>query len=146
MVLLLGQARVLFAMSRDALLPSWFSTVHPRFGTPYRATVVTGAAIAAVAAFTPIGEVAELVNIGTLMAFTLVSLSVIALRKRRSDLHRSFRTPLVPWVPIGASVVCLLLMIDLPLMTWARFVVWLGVGLVVYATYGVRHSRLRARP
>jgi APA family basic amino acid/polyamine antiporter len=141
MVLLLGQARVLFAMSRDALLPSWFSAVHPRLGTPYRATIVTGCAIAVVAALTPIGEVAELVNIGTLMAFTLVSLSVIALRKLRPDLHRAFRTPLVPWVPAGAAGVCMLLMPNLPLITWIRFVAWLGVGLIVYAAFRFRHSR-----
>lgn len=142
MVLLIGQTRVFFAMSRDALLPAWFSAIHPRFRTPYRVTILTGIAVAIVAAITPINEVAELVNIGTLMAFLLVSTAVIVLRRYQPDLHRAFRTPLVPLVPAGAIVACLLLMVSLPLITWIRFVVWLALGLVVYGLYGVRHSRL----
>jgi len=141
-VLLIGQTRVFFAMSRDALLPAWFSAIHPRFRTPYRVTIITGVVVAAVAAVTPINEVAELVNIGTLMAFLLVSTAVIVLRRYRPDLHRAFRTPLVPLIPAGAIAACLILMVSLPLITWLRFVVWLALGLVVYGLYGVRHSRL----
>jgi APA family basic amino acid/polyamine antiporter len=134
LVLLIGQTRVFFAMSRDALLPAWFSAIHPRFRTPYRVTVMTGIVVAMVAAVTPINEVAELVSIGTLMAFLLVSAAVIVLRWYRPDLHRAFRTPLVPLVPAGAIAACLLLMVSLPLITWIRFVVWLALGLVVYGS------------
>jgi APA family basic amino acid/polyamine antiporter len=142
MVLLIGQTRVFFAMSRDGLLPTWFSAIHPRFRTPYRVTVMTGVAVAMVAAMTPINEVAELVNIGTLMAFLVVSMAVIVLRRCRPDLHRAFRTPLVPLIPTGAIAARLLLMVSLPLITWIRFVAWLALGLIVYGTYGVGNSRL----
>ncbi|QBD74706.1 amino acid permease [Ktedonosporobacter rubrisoli] len=142
LVLLLGQSRVFFAMSRDHLLPSWFSRVHPRFGTPYRITLCIGIVVAIVAAVTPINAVAELVNIGTLLAFVLVSAAVVILRRTRPDLPRAFRTPLVPFVPILAIIVCGYLMISLPLITWLRFVIWLILGIVIYALYGMRHSRL----
>lgn len=150
LILMLGQSRVAFAMSRDGLLPSWFARVHPRFRSPYRITVVTGVIVAIVAAFTPIIEVAELVNIGTLFAFILVSAGVMVLRHTRPDLPRSFRTPLVPVVPVLALLVSLYLMLNLAVWTWIRFLVWMAVGLAVYFSYGVRNSRLarlgRAEP
>ncbi|MFJ4918540.1 amino acid permease [Streptomyces sp. NPDC088725] len=142
MILLLGQTRVFFAMSRDGLLPRVFSRVHPKFGTPYRSTILLGSIVAAVAGFTSIDELAELVNIGTLFAFIVVAIGILILRKKRPDLPRSFRTPLVPFVPILSVLASLWLMFNLPAETWLRFAIWMVVGFVVYALYGRGHSRL----
>ncbi|MEU0085290.1 amino acid permease [Streptomyces sp. NPDC006274] len=142
MILLLGQTRVFFAMSRDGLLPRFFSKTHPRFRTPYRPTILLGVIIAVVAGFTSINELATLVNIGTLFAFVVVALGVIILRRTRPDLHRAFRTPLVPLVPILSVAASVWLMLNLPGETWFRFAVWMALGLVVYALYGRGHSRL----
>ncbi|MEW1723071.1 amino acid permease [Streptomyces sp. NPDC093109] len=142
MILLLGQTRVFFAMSRDGLLPRTFSRVHPRFGTPYRSTLLLGLVVAVVAGFTSIEELAELVNIGTLFAFVVVALGVIILRRTRPDLPRSFRTPLVPYVPIASVLASLWLMLNLPAETWLRFGIWMVIGFVVYFVYGRAHSRL----
>ncbi|WP_447040619.1 amino acid permease [Streptomyces sp. DSM 118878] len=142
MILLLGQTRVFFAMSRDGLLPQTFSKVHPKFGTPYRSTILLGVVVAVVAGFTSIDELAELVNIGTLFAFVVVALGVILLRKQRPDLPRAFRTPLVPFVPILSVLASLWLMLNLPAETWLRFAVWMVLGIVVYFAYGRSHSRL----
>jgi APA family basic amino acid/polyamine antiporter len=142
MILMLGQSRVAFAMSRDGLLPRALSKVHPRFGTPYRITIIVGVVVAALAGFIPLEELAELVNIGTLFAFVLVSAAVIVLRRTRPDLPRAFRTPLVPFVPILAVLSCLTLMMFLAVNTWLRFIIWMAIGLVVYFTYGRPHSRL----
>ncbi len=142
MILLLGQTRVFFAMSRDGLLPRFFSHVHPRFRTPYRPTILLGVIIAIVAGFTSLSELAELVNIGTLFAFVVVAISVIILRRTRPDLPRAFRTPLVPVLPIVSVAASLWLMLNLPAETWVRFGVWMAIGLVVYFLYGRTHSRL----
>ncbi|MER5887024.1 amino acid permease [Streptomyces sp. NPDC001941] len=142
MILLLGQTRVFFAMSRDGLLPKTFSHVHPRFGTPYRSTILLGAIVAVVAGFTSIDELAELVNIGTLFAFVVVALGVIILRRQRPDLPRAFRTPLVPLVPVLSVLASLWLMLNLPAETWLRFGIWMVLGAVVYFAYGRGHSRL----
>ncbi|MEV7682688.1 amino acid permease [Streptomyces sp. NPDC088341] len=142
MILLLGQTRVFFAMSRDGLLPRTFSQVHPRFATPYRSTVLLGVIVAIVAGCTSIEELAELVNIGTLFAFVVVALGVNILRRRRPDLPRAFRTPLVPYLPIASVLASLWLMLNLPAETWLRFGIWMVVGCVVYAFYGRVHSRL----
>ncbi|MDJ0380239.1 amino acid permease [Streptomyces sp. G-G2] len=142
MILLLGQTRVFFAMSRDGLLPRGFSKTHPKYGTPYRPTLLLGGIIAVVAGFTSINELATLVNIGTLFAFVVVALGVILLRRSRPDLHRSFRTPLVPLVPILSILASLWLMLNLPAETWLRFGIWMVVGFGVYFLYGRGHSRL----
>ncbi|MEU0370510.1 amino acid permease [Streptomyces sp. NPDC006283] len=142
MILLLGQTRVFFAMSRDGLLPRFFSVTHPKFRTPYRATVVLGVVIAVVAGFTSLAKLAELVNIGTLFAFVVVALGVITLRRTRPDLHRAFRTPWVPAIPILSIAASLWLMLNLPTETWIRFGVWMLIGVVVYYAYGRSHSRL----
>jgi len=144
LVLLLGQSRVFFAMSRDHLLPPAFSVVSERFGTPYRTSLFTGVVVAVIAALIPLTALAELVNIGTLFAFIVVAAGVIVLRRRRPELHRAFRCPLVPFVPVLSVLVSFYLMLNLPAATWVRFVVWMVVGLVVYSLYGRRHSRLRA--
>ncbi|OON80580.1 amino acid permease [Streptomyces tsukubensis] len=142
MILLLGQSRVFFAMSRDGLLPKGFSRVHPKFGTPYRSTLLLGGAVALVAGFTSIDELAELVNIGTLFAFIVVALGVVLLRRQRPELERSFRTPLVPLVPIASVLASLWLMLNLPTETWLRFGIWMVIGVVVYFAYSRSHSRL----
>ncbi|MFJ8309503.1 MULTISPECIES: amino acid permease [unclassified Streptomyces] len=146
MILLLGQTRVFFAMSRDGLLPRFFSHVHPRFRTPHRPTILLGVLIAVVAGFTSLSQLAELVNIGTLFAFVVVAVSVVILRRTRPDLPRAFRTPLVPWVPAAAVAASLWLMLNLPAETWIRFAVWMVIGVVIYFAYGRRHSRVVPRP
>ena len=145
MILLLGQTRVFFAMSRDGLLPRFFSHVHPRFRTPHRPTILLGVLIAVLAGFTPLTELAALVNIGTLFAFVVVAIGVIILRKSRPDLPRSFRTPWMPVIPILSVCASLWLMINLPAETWVRFGIWMAVGFLVYFLYGRTHSRLARR-
>ncbi|MET7616809.1 amino acid permease [Streptomyces sp. NPDC005408] len=142
LILLLGQTRVFFAMSRDGLLPRFFSITHPRFRTPYRPTILLGVLIAVIAGFTSINELATLVNIGTLFAFVVVAVGVMVLRRTRPDLHRAFRTPWVPFIPIVSIAASLWLMLNLPGETWLRFAVWMLIGFVVYFLYGRRNSRL----
>lgn len=144
LILLLGQSRVFFAMSRDALLPSRLAAVHPRFGTPHRITVIMGGVVAVMAGLIPLSALAELVNIGTLFAFVVVSVGVVVLRRTRPELPRAFRTPLVPLVPILSVLACLFVMINLPIETWLRFTAWMTAGSVLYLGYGRRHSRLTA--
>ncbi len=140
LVLMLGQSRVAFTMSRDGLLPKWASAIHPRFRTPWITSIVIGLAVAIFAATIPIGDLATLVNIGTLLAFVIVCAGVWVLRVTRPDLPRPFRTPLVPLVPILGILISLFMMVSLPLDTWYRLVIWLLIGLCIYWTYGVRHS------
>jgi basic amino acid/polyamine antiporter, APA family len=142
LILMMGQSRVLFAMSRDRLLPGWLSSVHPRYGTPWVISLITGVVVAVIATFVPLTTLADMVNIGTLFAFVLVSLGVIVLRRTRPDLPRAFRTPAVPLVPILAVLACLFLMLNLGTLTWWRFLVWMALGLVVYFLYSYRASRL----
>lgn len=146
MVLMLGQSRVLFAMSRDRLLPASFAKVSPRFGTPVRTTLATGVVVAVIATFVPLTELAELVNIGTLFAFVLVALGVLVLRRTRPDLKRAFRCPGVPAVPILAVLTAVYLMLNLPAATWIRFLVWMALGMIVYFAHGARRSRLSTDP
>lgn len=141
-VMMLGQIRVFFAMSRDRLLGPWLSAVHPRFGTPHHATIVTGIGVAVLSALIPIGDAADMTNIGTLFAFVLVCLGVMVLRYTKPDQPRPFRLPLMPLVPILGMLACLGLMAFLPGLTWIRFGVWTIVGILVYAGYGLKHSRL----
>ncbi len=143
-VMMLAQPRIFMAMSNDGLLPAWAGKVHPRFRTPYVSTVVTGIAVAIASGLTPIGTLGELVSIGTLMAFVIVSGGIIVLRRTRPDLPRPFRMPLVPLLPALSAIVALVLMLGLPRATWERLVIWMVIGFVVYATYGYRRSRLRS--
>jgi APA family basic amino acid/polyamine antiporter len=142
LVLLMGQPRILFAMSRDGLLPPAFSRIHPRFRTPHVTTLTTGFIVAVFAAFTRLDIAAELCSIGTLLAFIIVSAGVIVLRYTRSDLHRPFKVPLFPITPAVGIVLCAYLMYSLPFATWMRLAAWLVVGLVLYLSYGIRKSRL----
>ncbi|MEW5791029.1 MAG: amino acid permease [Pseudomonadota bacterium] len=144
LVLLYGQSRIFFAMSRDGLLPPAFSAVHPRFMTPTRVILATGFLVSLVAGFLPIHEVAELVNIGTLSAFILVSISVLVLRRTHPDLPRPFKTPLMPWTPLLAIAFCAYLIASLSAFTLMSFVVWTAIGLLVYFGYARRHSHLAA--
>jgi basic amino acid/polyamine antiporter, APA family len=144
MILMLGQSRVLFAMSRDHLLPPTFAAVHPRYGTPYKITIFTGVFVAVLAAVVPLEELAELVNIGTLFAFVLVSIGVWVLRRTRPELPRSFRVPMVQVLPWVSAAACLWLMVNLPGDTWARFIGWMVLGIGIYFAYGRRRSRLAA--
>ena len=142
-----GQPRIFFAMARDGLLPAWAARVHPRYRTPHVTTILTGVFVAVFASVTNINEMVELTNIGTLFAFILVAAGVVVLRRTEPDRPRPFRTPLVPWVPLAAVGCCGYLMCQLPRVTWARFLIWLGIGLVVYFLYGIHRSKLRpAKP
>src|SRR5213595_1584764 len=143
LVMLLGQSRVFYSMSRDGLLGHWAGKVHPRFRTPYLSTIYTGIAVAIFTGLFPIQILGQMVNIGTLLAFVLVCGGVWVLRRKRPELERPFRTPLVPLVPILGIVSCLGLMLTLPFDTWVRLFVWLALGLAVYFGYSRKHSALR---
>ncbi len=142
-VMMLAQPRIFMAMARDGLLPQWAARVHPRFHTPHISTIVTGVVVAVAAALTPISTLGTLVNIGTLMAFVIVSIGVIVLRRTRPDLPRPFRMPLVPLLPALSAVIAFLLMLGLPRATWERLFIWMAIGVVTYFVYGYRRSRLR---
>ena len=145
LVMLMGQPRIFYSMSRDGLLPPVFGKVHPKFRTPYIATIITGLVAAAIAGIFPIGLLGELVSIGTLLAFVIVSAGIIVLRYTQPDLPRPFRTPWVPVVPILGILICGYMMFGLPLDTWIRLIVWMGLGLAIYFLYGIRHSALNKR-
>lgn len=142
LVSLLAQPRVLFAMARDGLIPKGIAKVHPKYGTPYKATIVVGIIVAIMAGILPIGTTAELVNIGTLFAFTLVCLAIPILRKTDPDVPRPFKVPFSPVVPIAGAVFAVILMVSLPVLTWLRFLIWLGIGFLIYANYGYYKSKL----
>jgi len=142
-VMLLGQSRVFFSMSKDGLLPTFFSKVHPKFRTPYVSSIFVGIFVAFFAALIPISILGELVSIGTLLAFVIVCAGVWALRRKNPDQPRPFRTPWVPFTPIVGMVVSLLMMAGLPGDTWIRLVVWLVIGFAVYFLYGRNHSRVQ---
>jgi APA family basic amino acid/polyamine antiporter len=142
LVFQLGQPRIFFSMARDGLLPAWAAKIHPKYRTPHVTTILTGIFVAFFAAFANINEVIELTNIGTLFAFALVAIGVLILRVRDPDRVRPFRVPLVWFVAPAAVVSCGFLMAQLPAITWWRFVIWLFVGIIVYAGYGRTHSKL----
>jgi APA family basic amino acid/polyamine antiporter len=142
LTVLYGQTRIMFAMSRDGLVPRWVGKLSPR-QTPALITATFGALVAIIAAFVPLSEIAKLVNIGTLFAFLIVNIGVIILRRTAPDMERSFRVPLVPWFPLIGSALCIYLMSKLEGITWLRFFGWLLLGLVIYFVYGRTHSRLQ---
>jgi APA family basic amino acid/polyamine antiporter len=142
-VMMLAQPRILLAMSRDGLLPEWAGRVHPRYRTPHVSTIVTGVVVALAAGLTPIGTLGNLVSIGTLMAFAIVSLGIIVLRRTQPDLPRPFRMPLVPLLPLLSAAVSVVLMLGLPRTTWERLVIWMVLGIALYFGYGYRRTRLR---
>jgi len=143
LVMLLGQSRVFYSMAHDGLLWKWAGDIHPRFRTPWKSTAITGLGAALFGSLVPIGSLGQMVSIGTLLAFVIVCAAVMILRSRRPDLPRPFRAPLVPLVPILGILVSLALMVSLNGVTWVRLVVWLAIGLVIYFTYSIRHSKVR---
>ena len=140
LVQLLGQTRIFFSMSRDGLLPPLFGRVHPRFRTPHLSTIVTGVIVAVAAGLLPLSTLSQLVSMGTLLAFTLACLGIIILRRTSPWLERPFRTPGMPWVPLLGALTCVIQMVGLPWETWARLVIWLVLGMVVYVAYGRSHA------
>jgi APA family basic amino acid/polyamine antiporter len=146
MTLMTGATRVLFAMSRDHLLPRGLARVNSTTGTPPRITIGIGVVVAFVASLTPIDKLEEMVNIGTLAAFTLVSIGVVVLRRTQPDLERPFKVPGAPVTPILSALICVYMMLNLSLETWARFLVWMVVGFAIYFSYGIRNSRLAKAP
>ena len=139
---LMGQSRVFFSMSKDGLLPQLFAELHPVFRTPHKSNLLLGAFISLFAGFVPISVVGEMTSIGTLLAFVMVCLGILIMRKKEPDAPRGFRTPWVPVVPILGIATCLLMMVSLPLDTWLRLFLWLAVGLAIYYGYGKKHSKL----
>lgn len=143
LVMLMGQPRIFYAMSKDGLLPKVFSTIHPKFKTPYITTIITGIIAMAIAGFGPINLLGELVSIGTLLAFVIVCGGILVLRYTDPHLNRPFKTPLFPYVPIMGILVCLYLMISLPWHTWERLLIWLVLGVIIYFGYSRHHSKVR---
>ncbi len=141
LVLLYGQSRIFYTMARDGMLPGIFATVHTRFRTPYMTTILIGAAAMLISGFLPIGFLGEMVSIGTLLAFVIVCLGVLVLRYTRPELHRPFKTPFMPFVPIMGALVSMVQMLSLPPDTWLRLLFWMFIGLIIYSVYGERHSR-----
>jgi basic amino acid/polyamine antiporter, APA family len=145
LVMLMGQPRIFYTMSKDGLLPPVFSKVHPKFKTPYVSTILTGCVALILAGILPISILGELVSIGTLLAFTIVCIAIIFLRKSKPDIPRPFRTPFVPLIPLLGAGFCLLQMFSLPWDTWLRLIIWMALGFIIYFTYGVNKSKLRNR-
>jgi len=143
LVMLMGQPRIFFSMSKDGLLPPVFSKIHPRFKTPYVSTLLTGFVAMIVAGILPINILGELVSIGTLLAFAIVCIGIIVMRVKRPDIERTFKTPFVPLVPILGAAICIYLMVSLPIDTWLRLIVWMAIGFLIYFTYGIKKSKLR---
>lgn len=142
LTLLIGATRIIFAMSRDGLLPQRLAKVHPRLRTPWVTSVVVTIIVALLAGLTPIGVLEEMVNIGTLSAFVLVSVGVIVLRRKRPELKRGFRVPLNPWLPGLSALICTYLMLNLSIETWLRFLIWLAIGFAIYFAYSRSHAKL----
>lgn len=142
MVTLLGQSRVFLSMSRDGLLPPFFSKINPRFRTPVHSNALFMVVVSLLAGFIPAQVAGEMTSIGTLLAFTLVCAAILVVRKTMPHVHRAFKTPFVPFVPIMGILTCLCMMSFLPADTWIRLVLWMLIGLDVYASYGIHHSKL----
>lgn len=141
-VSLLAQPRIFFSVARDGLLPKEVAKIHPKYGTPYITTIITGIIVSIIAGLTPITVAAELVNIGTLFAFVLVCLGVIILRNKEPNRTRGIKVPFMPYLPLIGAISCIALMLSLPAITWIRFIGWMGVGLLIYSFYGYHNSRL----
>ncbi len=142
LVMLMGQPRIFYSMAKDGLLPASFAKVHSKFKTPHVTTILTGSVAALVAGLFPIGLLGELVSIGTLLAFVIVCVGIIVMRKTRPDVVRPFKTPLVPLIPILGALICFLQMIGLPGDTWLRLIVWMAIGIAIYFGYSIKNSKI----
>lgn len=142
LVMMLGQSRIYYAISKDGLLPRFFSKVHPKHGVPHNATIFACIVTGLFAGLFPLNVLSELVSIGTLMAFTVVCISIVVLRKTQPQLKRPFKTPFVPFIPLLGAAICLMQMIALPISTWVRLIVWSIIGFIIYFSYGIKHSKL----
>jgi APA family basic amino acid/polyamine antiporter len=142
-VMVMGQPRVFYSMSKDGLLPNWAAKVHPKYQTPHITTAITGTIVAILAGFVPINLLGELVSIGTLFAFVIVGTGIIILRSSNPTLNRPFKVPLSPFIPIATVLSAAYLMNSLPIDTWIRLIVWMSIGLVIYFAYSYSHSNLR---
>lgn len=142
LVMLMGQSRVFYSMSNDGLLPKFFSDIHPKFRTPWKTNVFFMVFVSLFAGFVPVSDLGHMVSIGTLLAFSLVCIGVLIMRKKMPDAKRAFRTPLVPFVPIAGVVVCFYLMYSLPSESWLRLVIWMALGIIIYFIYGKNKSKL----
>ncbi len=145
LVMLMGQSRVFFSMSRDGLLPSVFSKIHPKFRTPWVTNLFFAGFVSLFSGFVPVSDLGHMVSIGTLFAFVLVCIGILVLRKTQPNLPRPFKTPWLPWVPILGIVVCMFMMLSLPGETWIRLAVWMGLGMAVYFGYGIKNSQMQKR-
>lgn len=143
LVMLLGQSRIFYSMSKDGLIPKVFSTIHSKFRTPFKNNLLFAIFTSLLAGFVKISDLGHMVSIGTLFAFVLVAIGVIIMRKKQPDAPRAFKTPLVPLVPILGIIVCLAMMLSLPIVTWVRLIIWMAIGLTIYQFYGKKHSVIR---
>ncbi|AEW86623.1 amino acid permease [Flavobacterium columnare] len=142
LVMLMGQSRVFYTMSNDGLLPKFFSTIHPKYRTPWKTNIFFLLFVSVFAGFVPVSDLGHMVSIGTLLAFVLVCIGVLVMRVKMPDIPRAFKTPLVPFVPIAGILVCLYLMYSLPLESWMRLVIWMALGIIIYFIYGKKNSKL----
>lgn len=143
LVMLMGQSRVFYTMSKDGLLPKFFSSIHPEFRTPWKTNLFFLLFVSLFAGFVPVSDLGHMVSIGTLFAFTLVCIGILVLRKSMPDIPRPFRTPFVPFVPIMGILVCVYLMYSLPTESWLRLFAWMALGVLIYVFYGRHHSKIR---
>ncbi|MDR3060070.1 MAG: amino acid permease [Prevotella sp.] len=145
LVMMLGQSRIYYSISQDGLLPKVFSKVHPKHGVPHNATIFASIVTGLIAGLFPLHVLSELVSIGTLMAFTIVCISIVILRKTQPDLKRPFKTPFVPFIPLLGAAICIVQMVSLPWSTWERMIGWTVLGFIIYFTYGIKHSKLNKK-
>jgi len=145
LVMMLGQTRIFYTMSRDGLLPKIFGKTHKKFHTPFYNTIILTSFAMLVCGFFPVGILGQLVSMGTLMAFGIVCFAVLILRYKQPSLHRPFKVPFFPWIPLAGTLACLLQMIALPAVTWIQLVLWIFLGYIIYFSYGVRHSHIRKK-
>jgi len=142
LVMLLGQPRIFYSMAKDGLLPPFFSKIHPKYGTPAQSTILTGFVAMVVAGMLPIDILGELVSIGTLLAFSIVCIGILVLRKTHPEIPRPFKTPWVPVVPILGAGIAIIQMLSLPGDTWLRLFIWMAIGFLIYFLYGKKHSKV----
>lgn len=143
LVMILAQSRIFYTMSKDGLLPRFLASISPRFQTPFLTTILVTAACIILAGIFPVAILGQLTNMGALLAFTIVCFGILVLRYKQPTLHRPFRTPFVPWVPIAGTLLCVIQMLALPGVTWVQFIIWMAVGCAIYFSYSVKHSKAR---